>query len=66
MRVQWVTDNQAKFLDIPDGQTVQDVIDAHDVNDETFFVQVNGNLVHPKTVLKEGDELRFVGIIYGG
>lgn len=66
MRVHVKTDGKPFDVNFAEGQTVQDVIDAYNLNAETFFIQLNGRLVHPKTVLKEGDELRFVGIIYGG
>ncbi len=36
------------------------------LNEQTFFCKVNGRLVHPATVLNDGDRVEFVGIIYGG
>ncbi len=36
------------------------------LNEQTFFSKVNGRLVHPATVLNDGDRVEFIGIIYGG
>lgn len=66
MRVRVKTDDQEFDADLNDGQSVQDLINSKKFNAETFFIQVNGKLSHPKTMLREGDSVRLVGIIYGG
>lgn len=48
------------------GLTLADLVKQTGLNDQTFFSKVNGRLVHPATVLNEGDQVEFVGIIYGG
>jgi sulfur carrier protein ThiS len=60
------TDSFKKKLELQNGKTISDVIDLFKLNEETFFIKRNGALCHPKTVLSDGDELRLVGIIYGG
>ncbi len=46
--------------------TLATLVKKMGLNDQTFFSKVNGKLVHPATVLNEGDRVEFVGIIYGG
>ncbi len=48
------------------GTTAQSLADLHGLNGQTFFIKINRKLAHPSTVLKEGDAVEFVGIIYGG
>ncbi|MDP2717489.1 MAG: MoaD/ThiS family protein [Candidatus Micrarchaeota archaeon] len=66
MKITLVTDRETRPLDLPDGATVSDVIVGQKLNAQTFFTKRNGQLCHPQTILKDGDELRLVGIIYGG
>jgi len=46
--------------------TLAALVKTMGLNDQTFFSKVNGKLVHPATVLNDGDRVEFVGIIYGG
>ncbi len=66
MQVTLVTDEGTTALELPAGTTIAQVIAERRLNAETFFIKRNGRLCHPQTVLQDGDELRLVGIIYGG
>ena len=46
--------------------TIGQVIGKLKLNGQTFIIKLNGKVAHGRTVLKSGDKLEFVGVIYGG
>ncbi|NUN11603.1 MoaD/ThiS family protein [Candidatus Micrarchaeota archaeon] len=67
MKIRFVNDlEKEKEIDLPEGTTIADVVKKSKTTGETIIIRVNKKLAHPKTVLKEGDFLEFIGIIYGG
>lgn len=56
----------AEKIALDDASSLAALVKKMGLNEQTFFTKVNGRLVHPATVLKEGDQVEFVGIIYGG
>lgn len=36
------------------------------LNGQTFVCKVNSKIAHPETLLKDGDTVEFIGVIYGG
>lgn len=57
---------KAEQMTLDDAASLAALVVKMGLNDQTFFSKVNGKLVHPATELKDGDEVEFVGIIYGG
>ncbi len=66
MKVTFSLDGKKTQISIKTGNTVNDVLKKHKVNQGTGLIKLNGKLAHPATKLKDGDELEFVNIIYGG
>ena len=57
---------EKKDENVPDGCTVSQVMALKGLSGQTVITVLNGEVVHPETRLKEGDELELVGVIYGG
>lgn len=55
-----------KEVEVSEGTTIGHVITANNLNNQTIISLLNGQLAHPSTQLREGDELELVGVIYGG
>ncbi|MBI2445028.1 sulfur carrier protein ThiS [Candidatus Micrarchaeota archaeon] len=66
MQIHFINDGKPEKLTVPAGFTLAALVKQMGLNEQTFFSKVNGKLVHPKTELKDGDRVEFVGIIYGG
>ncbi len=66
MKIKVVDDCCTKQLDLPSGATIEQVLKGEAVNKQTIVVMLNGKVAHPSTVLKEGDAVELVGVIYGG
>lgn len=61
-----VTLNRKKATVAFNGKTINQLAVKMGVNHETVIIKKNGVLAHPDEVLKNGDKVEFVGIIYGG
>ena len=57
---------KAETTNVAEGSRLASLSQKMGLNDQTFFSKVNGKLVHPSTVLQDGDRIEIVGIIYGG
>ena len=53
-------------VELPENSSIHSVIASSNLNRETFIIKLNGKIAHEETELKEGDELEFVHVIYGG
>ncbi|WP_225370793.1 MoaD/ThiS family protein [Methanobrevibacter arboriphilus] len=45
---------------------VQDVLNDLDVSIESTVVKKNGEIVEEEAIIKEGDEVQIIQIVYGG
>ena len=66
MKVKVITDSSQKQENYSDKTTVEQVIKQKKLSRQAIVPLLNGKVVHPQTVLKNGDELKLVGVIYGG
>ncbi len=57
---------QKKEASVEEQATVDDVMKQQKLTGQTVVCVLNGKITHPATVLREGDELELVGVIYGG
>jgi len=64
--VKLIVGKKASRKNFAAGATVADAALQAGLNSETFIPMLNGEVVHPKERLREGDELELVRIIYGG
>ena len=55
-------------LELPEGATVQSLLDAADItlSGDALLLVVNGRIVKPEHVLAEGDQVRLVPAMSGG
>ncbi len=57
---------EKKALEIGEGASVETLMKQRGLNGQTVVAVLNGQVAHPSTRLREGDELELVGVIYGG
>ena len=58
--------DRSEKANVKEGSTIQNVIDEKKLNGQTFIIQLNGEIAHPSTMLKDHDTLELIGVIYGG
>lgn len=51
-----------KSVEVKKGSVVEDVVKDDDVG----VLKVNDKISHPKKLLKQGDVIEFVKVVYGG
>ena len=66
MKVKVITDSTQKQENYETNTSVEQVIKQKKLSRQAIVPLLNGKVVHPQTVLKNGDELKLVGVIYGG
>ncbi len=66
MKAKLVIDGKQHDVEISQGDTLRSVLEKNDLNEETGLVKLNGATTHPLTLVKQGDSVEFVNIIYGG
>lgn len=66
MKVKVITDSSQKQEAYESNTSVEQVIKLKKLSRQAIVPLLNGKVVHPSTVLKNGDELKLVGVIYGG
>ncbi|MFH1056687.1 MAG: sulfur carrier protein ThiS [Candidatus Micrarchaeota archaeon] len=55
-----------KQVSLEDKATIKKVREKLGLSSQTFVVKLNDRIAHPETVLKDGDRVEFIGVIYGG
>ena len=48
------------------GKSIEELAKQLKINHETVIIKKNGEIAHPDEKIEKGDEVEFVGIIYGG
>ncbi|MEK6843210.1 MAG: MoaD/ThiS family protein [Candidatus Micrarchaeota archaeon] len=66
MKIKLIEKGISKELKIDAKARVDTLISDLKLNDETFLIKLNGKIAHEQTALKDGDELEFLDVIYGG
>ncbi|MBI5224436.1 MoaD/ThiS family protein [Candidatus Micrarchaeota archaeon] len=66
MKIKLIEKGISKELKLDSKARVDTLISDLKLNDETFLIKLNGKIAHEQTSLKEGDELEFLDVIYGG
>jgi len=66
MKIFLTRDFSKKEKQFPEGTKIEEVLKAEGASKQTIVILLNGGVAHPSTVLREGDELELVGVIYGG
>ena len=66
MKVMLSIDGKKSEVEVGEKATLRDVLKSKNINEETGLIKLNGKLCHPLNELKQGDEVQFVNIIYGG
>jgi len=59
-------DFKKRSLKLPAGTTLEQLVKMEKASKQTIVLLVNGKVAHPSTVLKQGDDVELVGVIYGG
>ncbi|HLC48099.1 MAG TPA: MoaD/ThiS family protein [Candidatus Norongarragalinales archaeon] len=66
MKIKFLENGHAKEISLKEPTPIRTLINNFHLNDETFLIKLNGKIAHEETELKEGDELEFLDVIYGG
>lgn len=66
MKITLITNGKRKEKTLTQDKRIAALIKRMNFNGETFLIKLNGKMAHEETTLKEGDELEFVNVIYGG
>ncbi len=57
---------EKKQVSLEDKATIKKVREKLGLSSQTFIVKLNDRIAHLETVLKDGDRVEFIGVIYGG
>lgn len=56
-----------QFIQVPEGIDTKGLMERLEISQEIiWFITVNGQLVNPHTILKEGDVIKVVPLVDGG
>lgn len=66
VKITLVLDSKKTSCAVPLGATVGGLLKEKGLNPQVFLSTVNNRLAHEKDALREGDEVAFLKVIYGG
>ena len=69
MKINLITrtpEEKTEEFNVMEGSSIRSVQKQLGLSSQVFVFKLNNRLAHPENVLKEGDELEFIGVIYGG
>ncbi|BBL61135.1 MAG: MoaD/ThiS family protein [Methanobrevibacter arboriphilus] len=61
-----IFENKKEDKELTEEICVQDVLNDLDVSIESTVVKKNGEIVEEEAIIKEGDEVQIIQIVYGG
>ena len=66
MKIKFTDACCSEEMEVTGGRTISEIIHEKKLNQETFIIKLNGKIAHEEEKLKEGDQLEFVSVIFGG
>ncbi|MBZ9570871.1 MoaD/ThiS family protein [Methanobrevibacter sp. TMH8] len=61
-----IFENKKEEKDLKEDRKIKDILSELDVYPETTIVKRNGELADDESLIKEGDEIHIIQIVYGG
>ncbi|MCC7553604.1 MAG: sulfur carrier protein ThiS [Methanobacteriaceae archaeon] len=61
-----IFENKKENKELDEEISVQDVLKDLDVSIESTVVKKNGEIVEEEAIIKDGDEVQIIQIVYGG
>ena len=66
MNIKLINKKDVKELEIKENTSVEDILKLEEIPIETVVIKVNEQTVTEDEILKDGDEVEVIKVIYGG
>ncbi|MBQ6218869.1 MAG: MoaD/ThiS family protein [Methanosphaera sp.] len=66
MNIKLINKKDVKELEINENTSVEDILKLEEIPIETVVIKVNEQTVTEDEILKDGDEVEVIKVIYGG
>lgn len=66
MKIKLIIGEDEEYKDIPEDYTIKDLLIRLEIASETVVVKKNDSIVIEEEMIKEGDIIEIIKVIYGG
>lgn len=66
MKIKVIINEEKKIKEISEGNTIKDLLKILEIPSETVVVKRNEFIVIEEEIIKEGDTIEIIKVIYGG